>query len=795
MEGRTSLNKRYHTRSKRTHIVFAILCAVLLSGAIGSQPAVAQEDSQLALSTRIGFDGFCKRDAWLPIHVNVQNSGEDIRGNIVASYKNGSDGMVTTEMEIDLPATSHKEFFLYIHLAGNNQTINVSVRDGKRILKQVSQRINCLATESMIFGVLAGDPSSYDVINDIRPMNGYVRLAQLNISDLPDRPQVWEALDGLVISNIDTGTFSLEQKQALQTWIASGGKLLIIGGHNWQGTISGLADLMPVRVDSTKHVSSLSQLQQYVRVDEPLESGALLATGLLVKNSNVLVYQEQTPLLVQKSLGFGVVYFLTADPALQPLHDWGGMKDVYEHIFGTRIIPASWARDIEPGYEVNRALAAIPELDLPSGWYIWGLLILYIFVIGPLNYYVLRRMKRRELGWITIPALVVFFTSLSYGTGFFYRGVSPTLNRLVAIQAWDDVEQANVHGFIGIYSPSRTKYDLITDQSFMFQPFDGSGQPLQENNAWHIFQQGENTRMPGIQGEIGDMNTISVQGNVSALEFEHDLVLTFSKADPLLTGTITNKSPYTILGAILITSDRWKPLGDFAPGETKSVKLTLGTSPSGPILFSTSTTSILQINDPYAENNVDAARRIAFLDSLLYFRNTVNRGNWGIYLMGSVDELKPPVQLQDKRTKDIDTVLYIHSLSPSIKKEPGLIKLPSSVFTWESSSPEGTPYYSMNIPSAGYILQFRLGIPLSYQKVNTLDIHLSSRNGNQDIVLSTWNNDMKTWENLELIGDLVHIDNADRYVGPDGEVRIQVKYTGTNWAEIEYSYVTLEVEQ
>jgi hypothetical protein len=793
MEGRTGLNKRYYNRSKRIQTTTIILCAILLLSPISAQSVLAQ-DNDLALSARIGFDGFCKRDAWLPIRVNVQNSGTDIRGNIVASYKNGSDGMVTTEMEIDLPATSHKEFFLYIYLMGNNQTINLSVRDGKHILKQVSQRVNCLATDSMIFGVLANEPSSYDVIKDIRPVNGYVRLAQLSLSDLPDRPQAWEVLDGLVVSNVDTGTFSPAQKQALQIWIASGGKLLVIGGHNWQGTTSGLADLMPVQVNTTRHVSSLYQLQRYVRVNEPLESGALLASGTLGKNSSVLVSQDQIPLLVQRHLGFGIVYFFAADPALLPLRDWDGMKDFYEHVFGTRSIPAPWARDVETGYEVNRALGAIPELGLPSGWYIWGLLILYILVIGPLNYHVLRRMKRRELGWITIPALVVLFTSLSYGTGFFYRGLSPTLNRLVAVQAWDGVEQANVHGLIGIYSPSRTKYDLISEHSFMFQPFYSLEQSLQANNEWHTLQQGETTRMPRIQGEIGDMNSISVQGNIAALEFEHDLVLTFSKTDPQLTGTITNKSTHTIRDALLATSDRWKPLGDFAPGETKSVNLILGTSSSGPVLFNTSTTSLLQINDVDIETNADAARRNAFLSTVLYSSRIANKGNWGIYLMGWADDLKLPVQLQDTKTKDIDTVLYVHALSPSIKRESGAIKLPSSIFTWDTNSPEVTPYNYINIPSTGYILQFRLGIPLSYQKINSLDIHLSSRNGNQDIDLSAWNYDTKAWDNLELMGDRIHMDNADEYVGPGGEVRIQVKYTGTNWTEIEYSYVTLEVE-
>ncbi len=756
----------------------------------------AQADGSVDLKARAGFDGYCKKDQWLPIRVEVENTGPDLNAEIQVGYQKNAGGTSITSTKVELPATSRKGFFLYVYFPASeyNPQRSVSLLTNGKVLKKVNLSTNCLAIESTIFGVLADSPSTYDVLNDVKPLQGFVRVAQLKTSDLPDRAQAWASLDGLIVSNVDTGTLTPEQQRALLSWVASGGKLLIIGGTNWQSTVAGLQDLLPVDLKATRQVASLAQLQQYVKDPTPLDSEAILATGQVRKEAQVLVYQDQIPLIVQKPLGFGVVYFFAADPGLQPLSSWPGMKEVYEHLLGSKSPIPTWADGTWYDYRANQALATIPELGLPSIFYVCGLLGLYIVIIGPLNYFVLRRIKRRELAWATIPVLVIIFTCLAYATGFSYRGITPILNRLAVAQAWQGVDRAQVRALVGIYSPIRTKYGLQASDGFMFKPFNDN-MNLQAGDSWTTLQEGSNMIVPEVSVEIGAMKAVVVEGSLPALELDHDLVIELSRLNPMLSGKITNKSQYTLQDAILVTPGNWARLGDIAPGQTKPVqRVSLASGPNGPAFYDLNSMSILDLDYSDIQTDVIAARRSTLLDTVLFTDYGWNDGNWGIYLMGWVDQIELPAGLKDQKFKSIDTMLYIDRLSPSIKAEPGQLRLPASLFTWESSSPTTSPYYAREVPPNGYTLRFQPAFPISSETVKSIELDLVTSASLQDLVASAWDYELEQWVTIPLNGNHTSIPDANRYVGPDGEIRIKIVSRRSDWTEISASNLTVVVE-
>jgi hypothetical protein len=56
----------------------------------GATQANAQSDGKLSLSAKVGFDGYCTENSWLPIRVDIQNSGQDLNGVVEATYKNST---------------------------------------------------------------------------------------------------------------------------------------------------------------------------------------------------------------------------------------------------------------------------------------------------------------------------------------------------------------------------------------------------------------------------------------------------------------------------------------------------------------------------------------------------------------------------------------------------------------------------------------------------------------------------------------------------------------------------------
>jgi hypothetical protein len=170
-----------------------------------------------------------------------------------------------------------------------------------------------------------------------------------------------------------------------------------------------------------------------------------------------------------------------------------------------------------------------------------------------------------------------------------------------------------------------------------------------------------------------------------------------------------------------------------------------------------------------------------------------NDGNWGIYLMGWVDQPVLPVGLQDKRSKTVDTMLYFHELSPAIQYEGSELRLPVSLFAWESSTPEVSPYYGQ-LSSGGYELHFRPGIPIHFRTIKSMNFQLTSNALPNELIASAWDYEIKDWVQISEGAYNTNIPDPQRYIGPNGEIRIKVTVNRSDWTEIRASYLQMVVE-
>lgn len=204
--------------------------------------------------------------------------------------------------------------------------------------------------------------------------------------------------------------------------------------------------------------------------------------------------------------------------------------------------------------------------------------------------------------------------------------------------------------------------------------------------------------------------------------------------------------------------------------------------------------SILGLNYTNIQTDEIAARRNAFLDTVRYSDYGMNQGNWGIYLMGWVDEVEIPVGLEGQNFKAIDTILYIDRLTPAVKAEQDEIRIPASLFIWESSTAYASPYYSTEIPAGGYVLRFQPAFPLSFGTVTAIDLSLVSSAAPQDLIVSAWDYENEDWVRISLTGSFTHIPEPARHVGPDGEVKIKIMSNRSDRIEITSSNISLVVQ-
>ena len=797
----------------------AVGLLVLMAGAGLTAPAAAAPLG-VTLAIHAGFDGNYKDGQWLPVRIAVANDGPDTKGTLRVSVPrtNGASAVVITR-DVDLPTQSRREVFLYIPTEGFLSAINVILSDGKTDLATASSRVAQAGTDDLIYGVLAGSPSAFNFLSSIKPATGTAHVAQLEVADLPPVGFAWHALDVLVISDVDTGVFSPEQRAALAEWVAAGGRLIVAGGPTWQKTAAGLGALLPLAPSGTQNLPDTTSLAGFAGAAAP-SGPAVAATGTLSPDAVILVSAGALPLVMTRHTGYGQVLYLAVDPAFDPLKNWSGLEGLFRNLLSGAAQRPAWASGLRNWFSARDAINDLPGLQLPSALEILGFLGLYVLAVGPLNYLVLRQLKRRELAWVTVPALVVVFSTGAYLAGYQLRGGQASLHRLAVVQVWPDSTTARVDGLVGVFSPRRTEYDVQFGPGFLARPM-----PLDSASAGgssYTVQQSDGTLIPAVRMEVGAVEPFVVQGQVPAPAFDSNLTLDINASQVTLQGQVINHSAVALKDTVLLAPGSVQRLGDLAAGASANVSLSLSaahailaagnvlptqTGSSGPAAANPNVPSNYDstiddiLGNTYYYNDREEFRRYSLLSSVIDTYSGNVRGN-GVYLVGWSNQSPVVVSLVNKGFQTVDSSLYLISLQPKLNLSTGSLAIPPGLMTWSSLDPSPsiapTPYDLYLPQNTGLSLRFNPAPLLPHDKVQGLVMHLLSygQNGTAAVNIDLWDFTLSDWVRQAPApwGD-INVTNANRFVGPAGEIQVRAYNPTGQQVSVERLDFTLLVGQ
>ena len=795
----------------RTLAAIGILAGFVLAG---QSRAHAQADG-LVVDGEAGLDGYCKEGAWLPVRVTVENDGEDVRGVLFAST---SDNQQVWEFAVDaeIPTVSRKEWTIYVFPLGSENSIDLSLVSGSRTLAQDDLPVNCLDAADTLMGVWAANPSVFNTQTSIRTTANRPVLVRIDGNDLPDRPQGLAMLDTLTISDVDTGALTETQRRALSAWVSAGGRLIIAGGTGWQKTAAGLEELLPLVPDGTRTLDNLEAIGSFTRSADPLTGTIVAAAGTVRPDAVVRIAQDGLPLIVTRAQGFGEIIYLAVDPAFEPLRTWIGMEDLYQYLLGRPPDAPTWRDGFKAWGEADTALNAIPGLGIPSAWLICGFIVLYIGVVGPLNFVALRALKKRELAWVSVPVLVLCFSGVLFLFGTTLIGSRPVVNRLSIVQVWPGEAMARIDGLVGVFSPGRETYALEMGEAFAGHPIPTFGFTA-DPQARTVFQTDGGFRAPEVRVDTGGLEAYAVAGQAAAPEINHDLAVQWlSGGVRQLHGQVTNASSLSLSDAKILTSVSTIDLGDFGPGDSTSVSLILGGGggavPLGPPPVSTGPgpgdDTLLELfgtSFMYPSSFVDLEdiRRFNLLSAAL--GGPIGSRGGGVYLLGWTDEAPFDTDLSGGQERISDTTLYIVHLPTHVDLpagSPGGLLLAPDHFYWTEFG-EGTgqnlpaPYESF-IRSGSFALSFTPIDQIAFREVAGLTLHLQGYGAAGQVFfrVDLWDFTRDTWaEQGPVVWGDNEIEDPGDYVGPAGEIRVRFSYEGTNRNEIERADFTLEVNR
>lgn len=532
----------------------------------------------LTLRARAGYDRLYKDGTAVPLVVNARNDGAPIEGEIRVIGDDLGGGPLIYTAPISLPTQSDKRVTLIVHPRSFGGSFTVQLVSGETVVAETETgSLNVVPRDDLFHGVVSADPGGLSFLETVPGARPDAAVAFLELADLPEVSSAWNGLDVLVLDDVDTSRLTAGQLAALRAWVENGGQLVVTGGTGGPRTAAGVADLLPMRVSGVESVEALPALEMFGGA--PLNTpGPYIITGSTLARGELLIHQDGLPLLAHTDLGRGGVFFLALDPKGAPLAGWEGADAVWNLVAASAPARAPWGVDVQDGYAAVQAVSSIPGLRLPSIASLLLFLFVYTLVIGPINFLVLRRLKRRELAWVTIPALVLLFSAITYFTSFRTRGGGPMLNAMSVAYGSVEAERLRTRTVIGLYSPRRARYDLSL-------PYDSVAAPLREGfdaapaggNLEAIVRAGDLT-LAGVRTDTSEIATFLADAHLPRPAISATAAL--SAEGDAVEVEVRNDTGVTLENAVILHGENQYALGDVGAGETRTAGVRLVGAPT-----------------------------------------------------------------------------------------------------------------------------------------------------------------------------------------------------------------------
>ncbi len=601
----------------------ARFCLLLVSAALlaGLFVPAARADGP-SLTAKFGVAGRYRPGGWCLATIGVSNPGSDpLSGQIqviatsqTARSPYGRGGRQDTSTAVfacpvSVPGGSAGLHFYSLYLRGvdpGQADVTVQLVEGRergdgRVLASISNQNqntsqaftgNPLAPNDSLLVGFGGDPGAFTFLGG-RPsfpssqarsragmQTGVPATLQMaeaaTAADLPDRAAGYDGVSAFLLrSDAPIESMTEAQSDALRGWVAGGGQLIVCGGP-----------------DTTRFGSAFFSGLLPVTISAANTSGALTLAAKPLPGVHVL---QAAPgggaQIVSGPYGAGTVTVTAFDPTGPAFHTAAQtLPPVWKTLLFSQSSAASSVLGVTAAREENfgaayygssppllsEAVMRGPSLDAPGTSVIAVFLLVYLIVLVPVNYFVLKKYDRKELAWVTIPALVFVFAAGTFGVGYAAKGGSVFVNRAALIETSAGQTQAGVYSEVGLFSPHRTTYDitLAGDNLVAAVPNpglsygSGSGDESQGSGPVQFVETPAGVSLPSTPVNMWAMRAFDVQ---SMTDLGGAIDGTLSDNIGAVKGTLVNHTPYTLTNCAVLYAGRWHFLGTLASGATITI--------------------------------------------------------------------------------------------------------------------------------------------------------------------------------------------------------------------------------
>lgn len=495
-------------------VALAVVVLVLAALAAGS-PAAGQDDdgdSGLGLEVEVGYGGRTGGAAWMPVTVTLQP--DRLVAGTLAVEVAGQNGGVREERAIEVTVGSRNAYRFVLPRGAVVASVDQGAGD------PVTVRVPPGRDDGdFLAGVLGGVPSSPPP----------VRSEVLGVS------ASWVAVDAQW-AELSAGALA-----PLSGLVADGRALAALsedGLRNVAAAVAAGLDLVvvaPVPAD--------------LALPWDLEAGAWTLPAAAVTDDA----GTDAAAAVVVPAGRGRVATTMAGPGEGAL---GGSSALWSALIEPRPTHASGEEHLMGG-AVGSVLGA-GSSGVPALPWLAVFLVAYILVVGPVNGVVLARLGRRELAWVTVPAVTVVFTAAGWLGA---TGSQPPVGFAGSATAWvDGTATESVVAVVRAPTPGRRELAL-------------------PGGGWEVRTEGVSQpavvqRVDGLRADL-DLPALQPGGIVArrTVDLPAPLRVEAEGTPAGLTVTVTNVAAETVSDVTVRAATASTRIGALEPGEVRTVTL------------------------------------------------------------------------------------------------------------------------------------------------------------------------------------------------------------------------------
>ncbi len=457
---------------------------------------------------RIGFNGVYKLGCWSPLVVELTGGTQSHTGQVSVTVPD-TDGVPTTvysERPVSVEPGQTTLVRLLVRVGQANSPLEVQfIADGK-VLRERTFYAGLERTSGMIPG---GIPATNRLFLELGPTLGLRGLIQaadrenetsatkvVHVEHAKELPINWigyEGIDTVLLTTSEPARYrpllqNPERIAALRRWVELGGKLVVFCAAEAEELLAPggpLEELIPGKFTKTVLLRQWQPLETYSGSERPKTGNSRLGLRvpqLIDVRGSILAHAGRRPtdmpLVVRSYLGLGELVFVGFDFDRPPLYDWKGRASFLRKIL-------QWKSNEEQQQPSDLGLASIDSDDMIGTlrnaldkqfvgvqvvpFALVALLVLvYVFLIGPGDYFFVRRfLKRPELTWLTFPLTVVAVSAAAYGYANWMKGDQLRLNQVEVVDV--DMASGLARGTVWshFFTPQVDQYTLTLQPSFL----------------------------------------------------------------------------------------------------------------------------------------------------------------------------------------------------------------------------------------------------------------------------------------------------------------------------------------